>query len=156
MEQRGNKLKIGTIRLAKCTWSPLLSVKELIPTTAATKTESTKERHGSKVKNSREKNTTFSREFYLKTSRTEFGQQMRSGDLPAYLSLNCFLNGIVSCSRCYFVRIQPISQKFNLCVTDRPTDRRTDKASYRDARTHQINIPYRTWHLKGFSPWACV
>ena len=30
-----------------------------------------------------------------KTSRTEFGQQMRSGGLPAYLSLNCLLNGIV-------------------------------------------------------------
>ena len=30
-----------------------------------------------------------------KTSRTEVGQQMRSGDLPAYLSLNCLLNGTV-------------------------------------------------------------
>ena len=31
-----------------------------------------------------------------KTSRTEFGQQMRSGDLLAYLSLNCLSNGTVS------------------------------------------------------------
>ena len=30
------------------------------------------------------------------TSRTEFVQQMRSGDLPAYFSLNCLLNGILS------------------------------------------------------------
>ena len=42
-----------------------------------------------------------------KTSRTEFGQQMRSGDLLAYLSLNHLLNGVLSCSRCYFVRISP-------------------------------------------------
>ena len=30
------------------------------------------------------------------TSRTEFGQQMRSGELPAYLSLIRLLNGILS------------------------------------------------------------
>ena len=67
--------------------------------------------------------------FFFVTSRTEFGQQMRSGDLIEYLSLNCLSNGIVSCSCCYFVYIQPrncISQKFNSCVTDGPMDRRTD------------------------------
>ena len=32
------------------------------------------------------------------TSRTEFGQQMRPSDLPAYLSLNRLLNGILSYS----------------------------------------------------------
>ena len=57
---------------------------------------------------------------------------MRSGELPAYLSLSCLLNGIVSCSWCYFVQIQPISPKFNSC------DLRTDKPSYRNARTHLI------------------
>ena len=65
---------------------------------------------------------------------------MRSGDLLAYLSLNRLLYGVLSCSRCYFVRIQSISQKFNSCVTDGPTDGptdgRTDTPSYRDARTH--------------------
>ena len=33
-----------------------------------------------------------------KTRRTEFGQQMRFGKLPAYLSLNRLLNGILSYS----------------------------------------------------------
>ena len=33
-----------------------------------------------------------------KTSRTDFGQQMRSGKLPAYWSLNRLLNGLLSCS----------------------------------------------------------
>ena len=75
-----------------------------------------------------------------------------SGELPAFLSLNRLLNGILSYSWCYFVRIRPISQKFNSCVTDGRTDRRTDRRtdgptdgrtdgrtdtpSYRDARTH--------------------
>ena len=63
-----------------------------------------------------------------------------SGELPAYLSLNSLLNGILSCSWCYFVRIRPISQKFNSFVTDQRTDGRTDgrtdTPSYRDARTH--------------------
>ena len=36
----------------------------------------------------------------------------------------------------YFVRIRPISRKFNSCVTDR----RTDTPSYRDARTHLKNL----------------
>ena len=36
----------------------------------------------------------------------------------AYLSLNRLLNGILSCSRCYFVQFQSISQKFNSCVTE--------------------------------------
>ena len=77
---------------------------------------------------------------FIRTSRTEFGQQMRSGDLPAYLSLNRFLNGIFTGSPCYFVRIQLIFRKFNSCVTDGPTDGRTDgrtdTPSYIDAITH--------------------
>ena len=79
---------------------------------------------------------------------------MRSRWLLAYLSLNRLLNGILSCSWCYFVQIQLISQKFNSCVTDRPTDRRmdrrtdgrTDIPSYRDARTHLIiasDVPFQ-------------
>ena len=72
-----------------------------------------------------------------KTSRTEFGQQMRSGGMPAYLSLNRLSNGIVLCSCCYFVHIRPTSQKFNSCVTygrtDGPTDGRTDGPT--DGRT---------------------
>ena len=81
------------------------------------------------------------------TSLTEFRQQMRSGDLLAYLSLKSLFNGIVSCFLCSFVQIQPrntIFQKFNSCVTDRrtdgPTDGRTYTASYRDARTHLKKI----------------
>ena len=70
---------------------------------------------------------------------------MRSGDLLSYLSMNCLLNGVLSCSRCYFVRIQSISQKFNSCVTDRrtdgPTDGRTNIPSYRDASTHLKKKP---------------
>ena len=62
-----------------------------------------------------------------RTSRTEFGQQMRSGDLLAYLYLNRLLNGVLSCPRCYFVRIQSISHKFNSCVTDGRTDGPTDR-----------------------------
>ena len=50
------------------------------------------------------------------TSQTEFGQQMRSSELPAYLSLNRLFNG------CF--------------VSDRRTDRQADTPSYRDARTH--------------------
>ena len=46
--------------------------------------------------------------------------------------LNCLLNGIDLCPRCYFVQIKPISQKFKWCETDG----RTDRASYRDARMH--------------------
>ena len=57
---------------------------------------------------------------------------MRSGDLLAYLSQNCHSNGIVLYSCCYFVSIQPISHKFNSCLTDG----RTDIPSCRDARTH--------------------
>ena len=34
----------------------------------------------------------------IETSRTEFGQQMRSRELSAYLSLNRLLNGILSYS----------------------------------------------------------
>ena len=54
------------------------------------------------------------------TSRTEFGQQMRSGGLPAFY---CLFKGIVSCSWCYFgpfnrntTRVWPM---------DGPTDRHT-------------------------------
>ena len=69
---------------------------------------------------------------------------MRSGDLLSYLSMNCLLNGVLSCSRCYFVRIKSISQKFILCVTD-------GRTSYKDARTHllkaRISI-YVTLELK--------
>ena len=48
---------------------------------------------------------------------------MRFGDLPAYSSRNCLSNSIDSCSSCYFVQIQPISEKFNC---DRRNDRQTD------------------------------
>ena len=54
----------------------------------------------------------------IELSVTEFRHQMRSGDLSAYLSLNRLLNSIVLCSWCYFVQIQPSSQKFNSCVTN--------------------------------------
>ena len=74
---------------------------------------------------------------------------MRSGDLPAYLSLNRLLNGTVSCSRCYFVQIRPISQKFNSCVTHQPTDGRTNLLiEFRDARTH-LKITKRWWRTDG-------
>ena len=63
---------------------------------------------------------------HKKTSLTEFRHQMRSGDLPAYLSLNCLFNGVVSCSWWYFVQIQFISQKFNSLGTDGRTDGRAD------------------------------
>ena len=68
----------------------------------------------------------------------EFRHQMRSGNLLAYLSLNHLSNVIVSYfwSMLHFVQIQPIqpiSRKFNLCVTDGRTDGRT-KLSYRDTR----------------------
>ena len=55
-------------------------------------------------------------------SLTEFRDQMRSGDPPLYLSLNCLLNDIVSCPCCYFAQIQPISEKFNSFVTDGRTN----------------------------------
>ena len=76
----------------------------------------------------------------IETSLTEARHQMRSRDVLMYLSLNRFLNAKVSCSWCYFAHIQPISQKFNSCVADRPMDWRTDgrtgTPSYRDARKH--------------------
>ena len=37
---------------------------------------------------------------------------------------------------------------FYKCVTDRPTDRPTDTAYYRDARTH-LKIRLQTWLLVG-------
>ena len=76
-----------------------------------------------------------------KTSLTEFKQQMRARDLLAYLSLHCFSNGqmflVLFCSN---LVQKSISQKFNLCVTDGPTDGRTDSPSYRDARTHLKSV----------------
>ena len=73
-----------------------------------------------------------------KKSLTEFRYQMRFDGLPAYLSLNRLLhvNGLVSCSWCYFLQSQPISQKSNSCLTYGRTDRRTDTPSHRDTRTH--------------------
>ena len=77
------------------------------------------------------------------TSQTKFGQQMRSGDLPVYFALmhsqykwenyHCLIRNLLElsfkwhtfCSWCYFIRIHPISQKFNSCVTDLRTDWRT-------------------------------
>ena len=70
---------------------------------------------------------------FNETSLTEFRHKMRSGDLLAYLYLNGLSIGIVSCFKCYFVQIQPgnlISQKFNSCVTDGPTDGRTDRHTF--------------------------
>ena len=67
---------------------------------------------------------------------------MRSCNLHVCMILNCLSYGMVLCSWCYFVRIQsgnPISRKFNWCVTDGPTNGRTDTPSYRDARTHLKN-----------------
>ena len=67
---------------------------------------------------------------------------MRSGHLPAYLSVNCPSSGVVSCSLCFFFYLIPIRnhifQKFNSCVTYQRTDRRTDTPSYRDARTYLL------------------
>ena len=48
------------------------------------------------------------------------------------------LNGKLSYSWCFFVQIQPISQKFNSCVMNRPTNWQTNEQTpfYRDAKTH--------------------
>ena len=40
-------------------------------------------------------------------SLTEFRQQVRSGELPAYLSLKILLNRIVSRSWCYLFKFSP-------------------------------------------------
>ena len=64
------------------------------------------------------------------TSRTEFGQQMRSGELPVYLSLNCLFNGRDSRPWRYFVQVLRIYQKL---VYDGRTDQRTSQI---DARTY--------------------
>ena len=64
-----------------------------------------------------------------RTSLTELRQQMSSGDLLAYLSLNRLFIDIVKCSLCYFVQNLPrnhISQKLNSFVIDGPTDGWTD------------------------------
>ena len=50
----------------------------------------------------------------IMTNLTQVRHQMHSLVLLKYLSFNCFSNGIVSGSWCYFVQIQPgdpISQK---------------------------------------------
>ena len=83
---------------------------------------------------------TISRRIRSKTNLTEFRYEMRFGDLRRSARvlvseiLNRLLNVIVSCSWPIFAQIQPISQKFNLSVTDLRTDRPRD-TSYRDART---------------------
>ena len=62
---------------------------------------------------------------------------MISGELPAYSSLNCLFDDIVSCSWCFFVQIQPrdpISQKSNLFLIDGLSDAPTDGPT--DGRTH--------------------
>ena len=82
------------------------------------------------------------------TSLTEFRYQMRSGDQPVYLSINRFLNVIVSCAWCSFVQIQSISQKFNSCVTNLRTDGQTNTPSFRDAKTHlQTFLPFHPYLL---------
>ena len=64
------------------------------------------------------------------TSWTEFRQQMRSRELPAYLSLNRLLNGTLSYPWCYFFFVcsNLAHQKCNSwsCMTDGRMDRRTD------------------------------
>ena len=40
----------------------------------------------------------------IKTSRTEFGQQMRSRELPAYLFLNCLSNDVILFKFSQFLR----------------------------------------------------
>ena len=83
------------------------------------------------------------------TSRTEFRQQMRSGDLLVYLSLNCLFNGIAHVPDAILLKISPFLRNSTRVwrtdgPTDGPTDRRTDgrtdgrtdTPSYRDARTH--------------------
>ena len=60
---------------------------------------------------------------------------MRSGKLPAYSSLNRFLNSILSSSWSYFVQIQPIF--VNLTRVWR-AERPTDEPSFRDAKAHLI------------------
>ena len=60
------------------------------------------------------------------------------GELPAYLSLNRLLNGILSYSWCYFVQFRPISQKFNSCVTDRRMVRRRDGRTDRQTDGHTL------------------
>ena len=81
-----------------------------------------------------------------RTSLKEYRHKMRSGDLPAYLSLNGISNGslmllMLFCSilalisfqaalhhvpSAIFVSFQSKYQKFNSCVTDGQTDQRTD------------------------------
>ena len=94
----------------------------------------------------------------IKTSLTEYRHKMRSGDLPAYLSLNGPSNGsfmllMLFCSISASMSFRWLSIMFLvlLCIisveiseiqlacdrpTDRETDQRTDVSSYRDARTN--------------------
>ena len=50
---------------------------------------------------------------------------------------------IVSCSRFYFVQIQPISQKFNSYVTDGPTDGRMDGHTLIEMRSEIENVAFK-------------
>ena len=82
------------------------------------------------------------------TSLTGVSYQMRSGKLPANLSLNSLSNGKVLCSLCYFIQIQPglqITIRFLknptwMWQTDQWTYGRTyeptDTPSFRNVRTH--------------------
>ena len=59
-----------------------------------------------------------------------FKQEMRSGNLLAYLTQNCFSTGIFFCSRCYLVQIlvwNQVFQKLNFCVMEGWTDQQTDR-----------------------------
>ena len=84
-----------------------------------------------------------------RTSLTEFRHQMRSGDLLAYLYLNCLSNGIISCSRCYFVQIQPrnlISRKFNSNGDCQYTDE-SWMGYYPTARDQRLCLTHHTFEL---------
>ena len=61
----------------------------------------------------------------IETSRTEFGHQMRSGDPPAYLSLNCFKWHTFLFLMLYCLNSAQFSENQPVC--DGPIDRRTDR-----------------------------
>ena len=60
---------------------------------------------------------------------------------PTHLSLNRLLNGIVSCSWCYFV--QPIFQKFHSHVTDG----RTDPLMREHIKKHSLSEQWKRWRM---------
>ena len=72
--------------------------------------------------------------FYSKSKAPRYGMWNRTkAELTEFrYAFRRFARVLVTCSRCYFVQIQPISQKFNSCLTDG----RTDASSHRDSRTH--------------------